>query len=756
MSSSAPSVGQKRSAASAALVESDRDVLQFTPLGGGCEVGRSCHLLQFKGRTLMLDCGLHPAYSGIASLPYFDEVDPASIDIILITHFHLDHAAALPYFLTKTAFKGRVFMTHPTKSVYKLILQDYVKVSSISVEETLYTEADLLQSMERIECVNYHQVVQHEGVKLWAYNAGHVLGAAMFMIEIGGVRVLYTGDYSRTEDRHLMAAELPLPSLYPHILIVEATYGTQTLRPVEEREQRFCSLVQEIVEDRGGSCLIPVFALGRAQELLLILDEYWEAHPSLQSIPIYYASFLARKCMPESDTRVLTDAGFLFLDQIEALMEERRKEGKELLFACLERNKLQPKNDEDVMKGKIVYCKGELQFPHEPSAEVPFPPPPPSELLTFTSGGEAQRWTEGSGPYGKGVEEAEEDAEELAVDDADIENVAALDDEDADEVSEGIARIRSRHVSLRVTPDHDMYVQLGLRHPSGIAHWSSTGRSNENPIVEPHARTPASSLLCPCDCPPVQADEVDCLHRRRLMRMLACADAGRTPSAEEIAFVRVHVQRRLKLSDAQFIAFLEFFGFWVGDGALQYGRSGNTRPDAVTCARVQDDDVNFLRQMAVKLGLTSSQYRFRTYDLRRARKPSKTVTVIEIIDPLWFAFFDEEFGLQYKYSLYYDPKAAIARQGNISKVKRSSVSAASTTRSISSTSSPPSPSVSDADSPKEEEPDSPVEEESPTVLDPPTEEELPPEDDPDTPLDPDLPTKSCKWSVLQPRTLPSC
>ena len=278
-------------------MESDRDYLQFTPLGGGCEVGRSCHILQFKGKTIMLDCGLHPAYSGIASLPYFDEINPADIDIILITHFHLDHAAALPYFLEKTAFRGRVFMTHPTKSVYKLILQDYVKVSSISVEETLYTERDLLASMDRIECVNYHQVVEHKGVKLWAYNAGHVLGAAMFMLEIGGVRILYTGDYSRTEDRHLMAAELPLPSLYPHVLIIEATYGTQTLRPVEEREGRFCSLVQEIVEERGGSCLIPVFALGRAQELLLILDEYWEAHPSLQAVPIYYASFLAKKCM---------------------------------------------------------------------------------------------------------------------------------------------------------------------------------------------------------------------------------------------------------------------------------------------------------------------------------------------------------------------------------------------------------------------------------------------------------------------------
>ena len=137
----------------------------------------------------MLDCGIHPAYTGVGALPFFDEIEPSEIDILLITHFHLDHAASLPYFLAHTDFKGRVFMTHPTKSIYKLILQDYIKVSTISVEDTLYTEEDLFKSMDRIEVINYHQVVHHNGIKFWCYNAGHVLGAAMFMIEIAGVKV---------------------------------------------------------------------------------------------------------------------------------------------------------------------------------------------------------------------------------------------------------------------------------------------------------------------------------------------------------------------------------------------------------------------------------------------------------------------------------------------------------------------------------------------------------------------------------------
>ena len=277
------------------------EYVNFTPLGGGCEVGRSCHLLQFSGKTIMLDCGLHPAFTGIDSLPYFDQVNPADVDMILITHFHLDHAAALPYFLSKTNFSGQVVMTHPTKSIYQLILQDYVKVSTMSVDETLYSESDLLASMERISTINYHQTLSLRGINVTAYNAGHVLGAAMFTIDIAGVRILYTGDYSRSEDRHLMAAEIPKHT--PDILIIEATYGIQTLPPIHDRERRFTQFVSAVVT-RGGKCLIPVFALGRAQELLLILDEYWAAHPALHSIPIYYASALAKRCLKVYKTYV--------------------------------------------------------------------------------------------------------------------------------------------------------------------------------------------------------------------------------------------------------------------------------------------------------------------------------------------------------------------------------------------------------------------------------------------------------------------
>ncbi|KNA11690.1 hypothetical protein SOVF_132750 [Spinacia oleracea] len=277
------------------------DQLIITPLGAGNEVGRSCVYMSYKGKTVMFDCGIHPAYSGMAALPYFDEIDPSTIDVLLVTHFHLDHAASLPYFLEKTTFKGKVYMTHATKAIYRLLLSDYVKVSKVSVEDMLFDEQDIIRSMDRIEVIDFHQTLEVNGIRFWCYTAGHVLGAAMFMVDIAGVRVLYTGDYSREEDRHLRCAEIP--EFSPDICIIESTYGVQLHQPRHVREKRFTDVIHSTVA-QGGRVLIPAFALGRAQELLLILDEYWSNHPELHNIPIYYASPLAKRCMAVYQTYI--------------------------------------------------------------------------------------------------------------------------------------------------------------------------------------------------------------------------------------------------------------------------------------------------------------------------------------------------------------------------------------------------------------------------------------------------------------------
>lgn len=117
----------------------------------------------------------------------------------------------------------------------------------------------------------------------------------MYLIEIAGLKVLFTGDYSREKDRHLIPAEVP-EDVKIDVLITESTFGVSSHIPRLEREAALMRTVTGVL-NRGGRALLPVAALGRAQELLLIFDEYWARHQEYQKYPIYYASNLARRCM---------------------------------------------------------------------------------------------------------------------------------------------------------------------------------------------------------------------------------------------------------------------------------------------------------------------------------------------------------------------------------------------------------------------------------------------------------------------------
>ena len=282
----------------------------ITPLGSGQEVGRSCHIIEFRNIRIMCDIGIHPGYDGMNGLPYLDKViDLSTVDILLVTHFHLDHVASLPYLTEHTNFRGKIYMTHPTKAVTRLLLGDYIRLLQIQHQQqkvknanlaegdstdraadVLYTEKDLFNCLNKVTCIDYHTVITYQQndanntntgtvVSFYALNAGHVLGACMYYITIGGDRtVLYTGDYSMEDDRHLMAAELPFIQQTTNsnnttaltartstdVLICESTYGVQVHASRTERETRFTTTIERIVT-RGGKCLIPVFALGRAQ-----------------------------------------------------------------------------------------------------------------------------------------------------------------------------------------------------------------------------------------------------------------------------------------------------------------------------------------------------------------------------------------------------------------------------------------------------------------------------------------------------------
>ena len=215
-------------------------------------------------------------------------------------------------------------MTHPTKAIYKWLIQDSVRVGNTSSNPTtqlVYTEQDHLSTFRQIEAIDYHTTHTVSGIRITPYPAGHVLGAAMFLVEIAGLKIFFTGDYSRELDRHLVSAEVP-KGVKIDVLITESTYGIASHVPRLEREQALMKSITGIL-NRGGRVLMPVFALGRAQELLLILDEYWSKHPDFQNFPIYYASNLAKKCMVVYQT--YTGA---MNDNIKRLYAERAREAE--------------------------------------------------------------------------------------------------------------------------------------------------------------------------------------------------------------------------------------------------------------------------------------------------------------------------------------------------------------------------------------------------------------------------------------------
>ncbi|XP_055863977.1 integrator complex subunit 11-like [Biomphalaria glabrata] len=271
--------------------------IKVTPLGAGQDVGRSCILISLGGKNIMLDCGMHMGYNDDRRFPDFTYIAregrlTEKINCVIISHFHLDHCGALPYMTEMVGYDGPVYMTHPTKAICPILLEDYRKITVERKGEVNFFTSEMIKTcMKKVITVNLHQVIQvDDDLEIKAYYAGHVLGAAMFQIRVGQSSVVYTGDYNMTPDRHLGAAWID--KCRPDLLITESTYATTIRDSKRCRERDFLKKVHCCVE-KGGKVLIPVFALGRAQELCILLESYWD-RMNLK-VPIYFSLGLTEK-----------------------------------------------------------------------------------------------------------------------------------------------------------------------------------------------------------------------------------------------------------------------------------------------------------------------------------------------------------------------------------------------------------------------------------------------------------------------------
>ena len=252
--------------------------LRITVLGGAQEVGRSAFLVQTRESSVLLDCGINPGSSKpFESFPRLDnaQFELDSLDAVVISHAHLDHCGLLP-FLYKYGYDGPVYCSAPTSNLMTLLQLDYLDVASKQGIIAPYDQKDVRECVLHTIPLRYGVVTDiAPDIRLTLHNAGHILGSSLVHLHIGeGLHnIVYTGDYKFARTMLLEAATREFPRV--ETVITECTYGgPEDVMPSRvEAEERLTAIVNETLE-RKGKVLIPVPAVGKAQEIMLILDGY--------------------------------------------------------------------------------------------------------------------------------------------------------------------------------------------------------------------------------------------------------------------------------------------------------------------------------------------------------------------------------------------------------------------------------------------------------------------------------------------------
>lgn len=253
-------------------------------LGGASEVGGSCILIKIYNKNILLDCGIRQSNSK-DPLPDFKTIqDKGGVDAIVISHAHMDHIGSLPI-ISKEYPYAKIYTNRMTKDLMKVLLYDSLKImNNRELEIPLYAEADVKDMLNRIVAINYMREINiFENIKLTFYIAGHIAGASCVYITSNEGTIFYSGDFSIFSQKTIEG--LKVPKLRPDVAIFETTYGDRLHSNREVEEQRLLEFIKEC-EINKGKMLIPAFALGRAQEILLIIKKALNKK-SIKNIKVY-------------------------------------------------------------------------------------------------------------------------------------------------------------------------------------------------------------------------------------------------------------------------------------------------------------------------------------------------------------------------------------------------------------------------------------------------------------------------------------
>lgn len=304
------------------------------------EIGANSYLIDLGEHRVVLDSGMHPKEEGVDSLPAHHELPPNSIDSIFVSHSHLDHSGSLPV-LMRDQPDAEVYMTPATSKLVDALLHNSVNVMESKrielgiTDYPFYGHRELDRLEKRWRTFNYERTFNlSDGVRATFHDAGHILGSAGVMLETLDKRIFYTGDVQFEKQTLIPGADLPEEDI--DVLIIETTRGasprdSEYTRAAEEL--RFAQSINECLQN-GGSVLVPVFAMGKTQEVLTMINRF--KHEGLiPDAPVYIGGLSTKMThifddLADSTPRNLP--GFRILKDMEVKTGGRRRKRAPIVY----------------------------------------------------------------------------------------------------------------------------------------------------------------------------------------------------------------------------------------------------------------------------------------------------------------------------------------------------------------------------------------------------------------------------------------
>jgi len=267
---------------------------RVTMLGSGNQIGRSAIYLQTNESRILFDCGIDPSVpiGNPGEFPYLDSPDFKldDVDAIVLSHAHMDHCGLLPY-LYKIGYKGPIYCTAPTRDIMALSQLDFIKImESTQGQTTLYKPEHIKEMLKHVITLDYGEVTDiTPDLRLTLYNSGHILGSAFCHVNIGnGIHnFMYSGDFNYSwKQRLLNRAKTDFPRLESMVMETTSTGNKDYSMPREEAEEEFIKILIDAYINKS-KVIIPVFGIGRSQEMLLTIENFIREGRLPEDINIY-------------------------------------------------------------------------------------------------------------------------------------------------------------------------------------------------------------------------------------------------------------------------------------------------------------------------------------------------------------------------------------------------------------------------------------------------------------------------------------